>query len=322
MKIGLYSITYLGVWYHGPGLTLSEVVDRALKFGYDGIEIDGKRPHGNPLDMPASRCRELRRRADDSGIEIYAVAANNDFSSPIPEHRECQLTLVRDLIRMTADLGAPCLRLFAAWPGVTLIEDGGRYDIAKRIWASAHEEFTSEQTWDWCRTGLIEASQWAADAGIEVALQNHAPVTNNYEDMLRMIGEVDSPKLRACFDAPLARDQGVTDMRMAAAKVGTLQALSHFGGEYEEGPHGEALHFVRERNGSLTAENFYPDFTLAMQDIGYTGYTGFELCHPLPKINGTTVGIDFVDKNARLAARFMRQVIEDVKSPEPALAHA
>src|SRR5215470_2153450 len=107
MKIGLYSITYLGVWYNGPGLSLIELVDRAVRFGYDGVEIDGKRPHGNPLDMSTSRCREVRQAAEDAGIEIYAVAANNDFSSPIPEHRESQLALVKDLIRMTADLGAP-----------------------------------------------------------------------------------------------------------------------------------------------------------------------------------------------------------------------
>jgi sugar phosphate isomerase/epimerase len=311
VKIGLYSITYLGVWYNGPGLSLFDVIDRARQFGYDGVEIDGKRPHGNPLDMPTSLCRELRHKAEDTGIELYAVAANNDFSSPIPEHRECQLALVHDLIRMTADLGSPVLRLFAAWPGITKTPEGGRYDICKRLWKLTHEEFTPEQTWDWCREGLIEASQWAEDAGITVALQNHAPVTNNYEDMLRMIHEVDSPALKACFDAPLARDQGVTDMRAASARVGSLQVLTHFGGEYDEGPDGEAIHYVRERDGGLTLENFYPDFTLGMNDIGYTGYTGFELCHPLPIVNGKTVGIEFVDKNARLAARFMRKTIAD-----------
>src|ERR1700704_6370284 len=46
MKIGLYSITYLGIWYHGPALTIEELIERARTFGYDGIEIDGKRPHG------------------------------------------------------------------------------------------------------------------------------------------------------------------------------------------------------------------------------------------------------------------------------------
>ena len=64
MKLGLYSITYLGLWYRGEALPLPEMITRAKKYGYDGIEIDGKRPHGNPLDWPAPRCRELRSIAD------------------------------------------------------------------------------------------------------------------------------------------------------------------------------------------------------------------------------------------------------------------
>ena len=124
MKLGLYSITYLGVWYRGPALTLEDLIGRARQYGYDGMEIDGKRPHGNPLDLPPARCRELRRRADDAGIEIYAVAANNDFSSPIPEHRESQLVYMRELIRMTADLGVRTLRVFAGM--------ARRHDVARR----------------------------------------------------------------------------------------------------------------------------------------------------------------------------------------------
>ncbi len=317
MKIGLYSITYLGLWYHGPALTLFELVDRARQFGYDGIEIDGKRPHGNPLDMTPERCREVRRYADAAGIEIYAVAANNDFSSPVPEHRETQIAYVHDLIRMTADLGADCLRLFAAWPGVTYTEDGGTYEVARRIWRAAHEEFSEEQTWAWCREGLIEAAHMAEDAGITLALQNHAPVTNSYQDMLRMIHEVNSPSLKACFDAPLAQMQGVTDMQAAAKEVGDLQVLTHFGGEYEEGPDGQALGYLWSRDGSLSPENIYADFTAGMRAIGYEGYTGFELCHPLRKINGAPARIDFADKNARLAAQFMRQIFAEVEAAKP-----
>ena len=87
MKLGLYSITYLGVWYRGEALTLPELIKTARRFGYDGIEIDGKRPHGNPLDWPTRRCKELRSMADGEGIEIHAVAANNDFSCPAAEVR-------------------------------------------------------------------------------------------------------------------------------------------------------------------------------------------------------------------------------------------
>src|SRR4051812_15976935 len=209
MKVGLYSITYLGVWYRGPALTMDQVIERARRFGYEGVEVDGKRPHGNPLDLPAARCRELRLRAADAGVPIYAVAANNDFSSPIPEHRESQLLYVRELIRMTADLGAPVLRMFAAWPGITIADGTAHYLAARRLWRETHLQSTDDATWDRCRAGLIEAARWAGEHGVTLALQNHPPVTNTPDDMLRLIREVASPHLKACLDAPLAARQGI-----------------------------------------------------------------------------------------------------------------
>ena len=310
MKVGLYSITYLGLWYHGRALTIEEVIQRAREYGYEGVEIDGKRPHGNPADLPRRTCEELRQKARDAGIEIYGVAANNDFSSPIPEHRESQLLYVRDLIRMTADLGAPVLRVFAAWPGVTVAEDGGTYALARRLWRDAHQGVGAEQTWAWCCEGLREAARWAGDAGVTLALQNHPPVTNSPADTLRMIDEVGSPHVKACLDAPLAAKQGVTSMQQAASDVGARQVLSHFGGEYERAGDGSIRGLVRNPDDTLTPENYYLDFAVGMQQIGYGGYIGYELCHPIPKIDGHRVGLEFADDNARLAAEYMRAILK------------
>ncbi len=313
MKLGLYSITYLGVWYRGRALTLEEVIDRAKEYGYDGIEIDGKRPHGNPLDLPRRRCQELQLKAQDAGIEIYAVAANNDFSSPVPEHRESQLIYVRDLIRMTADLGARTLRMFAAWPGVTFTPEGARYTKARQIWREAHSDTTPEQTWEWCREGLVESARWAGEAGVTLALQNHAPVTNSPADMLRMIRDVGSPHLKACLDAPLAARQGVTSMQKAAGEVAGIQVLSHFGGEYDRLPDGSVRGLDRQPDDTLAPQDYYLDFAIGMQEIGYDGYTGYELCHPLPKVNGEPAAIDFADNNARLAVEYMRAVVRQAE---------
>ena len=38
---------------------------------------------------------------------------------------------------------------------------------------------------------------------------------------------------------------------------------------------------------------------LGLYDIGYQGYAGFELFHPLPIVNGPSVGIDFIDADRR-----------------------
>lgn len=321
MRLGLYSITYLGVWYRGRALTIEELIGRAKEYGYEGIEIDGKRPHGSPLDLSKRRCQELELKANDAGIEIYAVAANNDFSSPVPEQRESQLIYVRELIRATADLGVHTLRVFAAWPGLTITPEGARYTKARQVWREAHLDTPAEQTWDWIREALIEAAGWAGDAGVTLALQNHAPVTNSPADMLRMIREVDSPHVKACLDAPLAARQGVTSMQDAAREVAGLQVLSHFGGEYQPAADGSILGLVRNPDETLTPENYYLDFALGMQEIGYEGYIGYELCHPIPPVDGEPVGLDFADLNAKLAAEYMRGVLAEA-ARTPAVARA
>ena len=49
-KIGLYSVTYAGMWYDGPALSLKAFVDRAQQFGFDGVELDCRAP------MPFPTC--------------------------------------------------------------------------------------------------------------------------------------------------------------------------------------------------------------------------------------------------------------------------
>jgi sugar phosphate isomerase/epimerase len=318
MKIGLYSITYLGIWYRGEALTLPELIKTAKRFGYDGIEIDGKRPHGNPLDWPTRRCRELRSLAEGEGIEIPAVAANNDFSCPAPEVREAQICYLRELIRMTADLGARHLRVFLAWWGITRHPQLATYDIMENLWPVVHQTFSAEEIWGWCRDALVECARYAGDAGVTLALQNHRPVIRDYPDVLRMVEEVNSPHLKVCLDAPLMLDKSAEAMRQAAQAVGPLQVLSHFGGEFERLPNGGIRGY--ERNDGVVGietRQYYLAFARAMQEIGYQGYVSYELCHQLPVLKGQTVGIEFANQNAELAAHFMREIIRESKREAP-----
>jgi len=311
MKIGLYSITYLGCWYRGEALTLPELIRVAKRYGYDGVEIDGKRPHGNPLDWPKARCQELQRLAADEGIELLGVAANNDFSHPVPEVREAQICFVHELIRMTSDLGAKHLRVFLAWWGITRHPKLATYDIAEGHWPIVHEKFSEAEIWSWCREALIECARYAGDLGVTLALQNHKPLIKDHNDVLRMVREVNSPHLRVCIDAPLMPDKSLAAMRAAAQAIGPLQVMSHFGGEFDRHPDG-SITGVDRIDGVITGETnqYYRDFARAMHEIGYQGYTSYELCHQLPLLNGETVGIEFAHKNAQLAAEFMRGIIQ------------
>jgi sugar phosphate isomerase/epimerase len=292
-------------------------MDRAVKFGFDGIEIDGKRPHGNPLDMPEKRCKDIKAKANDKGLDIYAVSANNDFSSPIPEHRESQLVYMRELIKMTSHLGADKLRVFLAWPGVTFHDGVCTYKTAKEIWQNTHYQYSPEQIWSWCRDGLNESSRWAKDHGVVLALQNHAPVIRDWKDMVRMVDEVDHPNLQICLDAPIMPDKSPENIIRAAKTAGDRQVLSHFGGEYgkdKEGNIVDIMEYAQERDahGNIIRKEFYPHFIKAMKQIKYNGYMSYELCHPLPLQNDKTVGIEYVDQCAELACAMMKNLIKKV----------
>ena len=49
IKLGLYSISYGGIWYEGPALSFEDMCKKAKQFGFDGVELDNKRPMGCPL---------------------------------------------------------------------------------------------------------------------------------------------------------------------------------------------------------------------------------------------------------------------------------
>jgi len=298
MKVGLYSITYLGVWYRGKALSLEDVVRRAKKYGYDGVEVDGKRPHGHPLSLTRAHARELRKMAEGEGIELYGLAGNNDFSSPIIEHRDAQLVYMRDLIQLAPELGAKTVRVFVAWRGVTQKQGLASYSLSEPLWDTIHRGFSPEEIWDWCRDGMMQCAKYAADAGVTLALQNHKPVINNHKDMLRMVKEVGSPHLKVSLDAWIMDDKSKHGIRQAALDVDGLQALSHFGGE-----------FKREADGTVKGPDYYAYFVEAMKEIGYHGYVGYELCHTLPVVNGQTVGLEFADQCAEAAAIYMRNLI-------------
>ncbi|MEN6479913.1 MAG: sugar phosphate isomerase/epimerase family protein, partial [Anaerolineales bacterium] len=269
-------------------------------------EFDGKRPHANPMDLTPQQRREIVKEASDLGLEIAGVASNNDFASPVPEHREAQLLMVREQCRLCGELGGGVVRLFAAWPGVTVLGGVGSYEFASNGWHSFDSCTTREQRWDMVRDCLAEAAGFAQEFGVTVALQNHHPLVRHWKDMVDLVEEVDSPYLKCVLDVPMLTSQDDAFVREAALTVGNRQAISHFGGEFRRDEQGKA--YCKPVNWGGEPIN-YPVFVKAMKDIGYTGFIDFEYCHPALNEKHQRMGIDWVETNAQLALEFMRDQI-------------
>ena len=313
MKVGLYSISCSGTWFNDrPALTVEEFVDTAKKYGYEGVELDLKRPHGSPLDLDAKRCKEIRDYVADKGLIMTGVAANNNFATIVPELMENELLMVREQIRVAKELGAPVLRLFVNWRGVVKKNGIATYEIPARY----HNYYGAlkYELHQAIIAALKECAKWAEEAGVVLALQNHHPIIDGYKDMLFFVDAVDSPWLKCCLDAPC---EGWTKERQsdehiieAVEAVGNRQMITHANAEFIEKEDGtiEMVSFDPHEQPVLTN---YPTFIKALKKVGYDGFINYEFCH-MPFRNGKVLGYnDYIEDQIRLARIYFQNLIDN-----------
>src|SRR2546423_769594 len=198
MKIGLYSITYRGVWYRGDAIDIFSLVRLAKQQGWEGVELDAERPHAAPMDLSADDRKRLRDLAGELGIELCAVSPNCDLSSPVPVQREAMIGYVRECIKLAHDLGSPLCKIFAAWRGITLHDGLATYD---ETYGYNQYGCSKGDRRGFVVEAMRELCKVAEDFGIILAMQNHGPdIVNRYQDVLSLIEEIGSPAFKPCMD--------------------------------------------------------------------------------------------------------------------------
>ncbi len=274
--------------------------------------MDLKRPHGSPIDLDEKRCREIRAYVEKSGLELCAVAANNNFASIVPEHIENELLMVKEQIRVAKQLGAPVLRLFAAWRGITMKNGVASYETtAKHHTYYGALDYELRQSVVAC---LKECVKWAEEAGVVLALQNHHPIIDDYHDMLDFVRWVGSPWLKCCLDAPCCgwtpEHQSDEYMQKAVDEVGDLQMVTHANAEFVEGKDGSITMISFDPHIQPVLTN-YPAFIRALKKRGYQGYLNFEFCH-MPFHGGKVLGYnDYIENQIRLAKLYFERLIAE-----------
>jgi len=311
MKIGIYSITYRGVWYKGEALDVFQVARLAKSQGWEGLELDTERPHAAPMDLRADDRKRLRDLAGELGLPLSAVSPNCDLSSPVASRQEAMICYVRECIKLAHDLGAPICKIFAAWRGITLHDGIGSYDLT---YAHDPYPFWKEDRRRFVVPAIRELAQVAGDYGITLAVQNHGPdIVNNYRDALSLIEEVGSPHFKACMDINIEDEpESEARAREIVKASGKLQVHSHVNGEFVRDAQGKVVlagagYFDQRFWGRKVA---YPAYFDALAAAGYEGFLDWEFCHPAME-NGKFAGIEYVHNQTRLALEYMKRLRAD-----------
>jgi sugar phosphate isomerase/epimerase len=310
MKFALLTVTYGGLFYNGQALALEQQIRRAKEFGFDALAIEAKRPVASPLDLNKADRNFIKKLAADEGIVLCAVESMSNFAGKHMEERENNIAMMRYVLEMAKDLGVDLVKVFAAWPGIINDEEDialygqfERGEYYKRLWPA------DLRKWNRCVEGIREVADIAADMGITLALQNHAPVlSKGYEDTLSMMQEIDRRNVKLCIDVPLFYERQSDEyIREAVGNCQGHLVHTHYG----------AWNFTREKNGEIVQEPSpssgnlinYPAFIEALYHHGYTGYLAGEYCLPVIK-DHKIAGIEEVDHAIRISLQYMKQLVQ------------
>jgi len=266
----LHSVSYAGLWGQAF-LSVDDFLAKAASLGYDGVMLMAKRPHVSPLDYDGWRRAELRDRLAGNGLHHNVLAGYCDLTAGLDRrdipHKEIQLSYLTELCRLASDLGVPVVRIFTGYE-------------------SPHAGFPEQ--WNLVVDTLREAAQRAADQGVVLGLQNHHDIGVGYEAMHDILHAIDSPNLKALYDAWAPALQGV-DLETAATRLGSHTVHTTIA-DYQLRPrykYQPALINYEAQTPAVVAvpmgEGFidYKLFLRALAVNGFRGTIAYEMCSPL-----------------------------------------
>lgn len=314
MKFALLTVTYSGLFYAGKALSLEEQIHKARELGFDGLAIETKRPVASPLDLDKAARARIKAVAADQGIALCAVESVSNFTSRLMEDRENNLAMMRAVLELARDLGVNIVKVFAAWPGIVNDEEAiamyapyERGNHFRRLYPP------DLRKWHRAIDGIREVADQAADLGITLALQNHAPVlAPGYEDALAMMQEVERPNVKLCLDALLFYERQSSEyIHEAVEHCGPHIVFTHYGAwNFHETKTGDVVQDPAPSFGGLIN---YEAFIKELHQIGYDGYLASEYCTAVLK-NHRIAGIEEVDRGTRLAVRYIRRLVDKAAS--------
>ena len=152
----------------GKTMSMEDFVDKCAELGLDGVELTS---YYFPPETDTAYLNRLKRRVFLLGLEVSGTAIGGDFTVPPGSDRDKQIALAKAWIDRSAELGAPCMRVFA----------GG-----------VPRGATEEQARKWCLECIEQCCEHAAKRGVMLALENHGGITSRPEQVLAILKGIES----------------------------------------------------------------------------------------------------------------------------------
>lgn len=177
MKLGLLTYNVAPSW------DLATLLGKAKALGFEGVSfrVDRGHAHGVELNLNPAQRQEVREGVAAAGLEICGLSGGCYYDSLDTEELRQQIEHTKDLLQLTADVGAPGLKVF-----------GNNF----------HEEegVPRQQTIKQIVSALKECAQFGAELGVEVRFEMHGDL-NPWQYSVKIMEIADESNLSLIYNS-------------------------------------------------------------------------------------------------------------------------
>lgn len=250
----------INYWSFASGTTAAEAVALAAAAGFQGLEFCLAEEGDIALDSSDAQLAEVRRRAEDGGVELPSLASWLVWENNLVSDDTAIRSRARDIIRRQIDvahaLGSRTALVVPGYVGVDFV--------------SPSEVVAYDAAWDRARDAITELAGYAEAAGVRIGVEN---VWNKFLlsplEMRAFVDEVAHPAVGVYFDIGNALLTGYPEqwIRLLGERIVAVHVK-----DYRRSPGGFDS-FVDLLAGDVD----FPAVNQALLDIGYTGYVSAEM---------------------------------------------
>ena len=231
---------------------IEECIDLAADAGFDGVEI----LHVQMEDESNGALQRIKQRAFRHGLDLCGFSTHQSFVSPDPDARQKNVDHTIKCIELAYSLGIPTIRVNTGRWGTSKNFDElmANKGIEPRL-----EGYTDDDGFAWVNEGLEKCLPSAEKCGVVLGLENHWGLGRTAEGVLRVIGSMDSPWLRATLDTGNFLEDQYEQYEQLAPEAVFVQAKTYFGG-----------------GTWYTLEIDYDRVAKTLRNVDYRGYISLE----------------------------------------------
>ena len=176
MKLGI--VTY----NIGKDWELDTLIANCEGTGFDGVELRTTHAHGVEVELSAAERAVVRKRFDESKVEIVGLGSAFEYDAIDPEELKQYIERTKEYIRLAHDLGVSGIKVR---PNKIHVDEG------------VEIETTLEQI----GVSLAECGEFARDLGVQIRLEVHGRTTSDPVNIRKIMDYADHDNVFVCWNS-------------------------------------------------------------------------------------------------------------------------